>query len=282
MRRPALPRVGAPSIENIEAHGRFVTRWRMRTRGLVRFAVAGALVLCTAVMTLAQRGGGGVYGPRYVTRVPYNGQFTFTRLSYGGGGFGRGSSSWNHDYPQADMHLPMILEALTAFQPNLNVSNIFDLEDPEIYKNPVLYMWEPGFWRVTQDGARNLRNYMLKGGFVVFDDFEEEHWYNFEHQFRQALPEAVFVKLDTSHPLFHSFFDMNTIKLPHPSMGWVEPAFYGVFENNDPDGRMMALVCYNSDVAEYWEWSAEGIFPVDTTNDAYKLGINYMVYALMH
>ena len=244
-------------------------------------AVVLAIVL-SASAALAQRGGGlRSSGPQF-DQFPYNGRFTFTRLRYSGGGLGRGwSNAWNHDYPQADMHLPLILDSLTALAPNLHVSNIFDLEDPEIFRNPVLYMWEPGFWRVSEDGARNLRDYMLKGGFVVFDDFEADQWINFEAQFRRALPDAEFIRLDTSHRLFHSFFDIDALNLPHPSVR-VEPAFFGVFEDNDPHGRMMAFVCFNSDVAEYWEWSDRGLFPVDTTNDAYKLGINFMIYALTH
>jgi hypothetical protein len=95
------------------------------------------------------------------------------------------------------------------------------------------------------------------------------------------MPEAEFIELDTSHRLFHAFFDLDNLNLPHPTVN-VTPHFLGVFEDNDPEKRMMALVCYNSDVAEYWEWSASGMFPVDTTNDAYKLGINYMMYALTH
>jgi hypothetical protein len=256
----------------------------MPGRRLVRLVVMAIIGLATATAAGAQRGGG-YFGQRIptVSRVDYNGKFTFTRLRYGGlrGGGGWGSNAWNHDYPQADMHLPKILETLTAIEPNLDVSNILDLEDPEIFKNPVLYMWEPGGWRVSDEGARNLRNYMLKGGFVVFDDFEADHWYNFEAQFLRAMPEAQFIHLDTSHRVFHAFFDLDELKLPHPSMS-VEPAFIGVFKDNDPEKRMMALICYNSDVAEYWEWSASGMFPVDTTNDAYKLGINYMVYALTH
>jgi hypothetical protein len=248
-----------------------------------RTVVASVLVaLVASSAALAQRGGGFRSQWAYADRVPYNGQFTFTRLRYNGVGFGRGwSNAWNHDYPQADIHLPLIIDALTALRPNLNVSNILELEDPEIFRNPVLYMWEPGFWRVTDEGARNLRDYLLKGGFVVFDDFEAEQWHNFEAQFRRALPDAEFVKLDLSHPLFHSFFDLDDLNLPHPSVR-VDPVFFGVFEDNDPAGRMMALVCYNSDVAEYWEWSGRGLFPVDTTNDAYQLGINYMIYALTH
>ena len=255
----------------------------VRARG-VRLAVMVMAALAVATVAAAQRGGGYYNSRTQVARVDYNGKFTFTRLRYNGrgmGGFGWGSNAWNHDYPQADMHLPKILESLTALEPNLDVSNILDLEDPEIFKNPILYMWEPGGWRITDEGAKNLRNFMLKGGFVVFDDFEANQWYNFEEQFLRAMPEAEFIELDTSHRLFHAFFDLDNLNLPHPSVN-VTPRFLGVFEDNDPEKRMMALVCYNSDVAEYWEWSASGVFPVDTTNDAYKLGINYMIYALTH
>ena len=256
-------------------------RWRPTGR-LLATTVLGLVIASTAA---AQRGGGYFNSRQPIARVDYNGKFTFTRLRYNAGlrdrGFGWGSNALNHDYPQADMHLPKILESLTAIEPNLDVSNILDLEDPEIFRNPILYMWEPGGWQITDQGAKNLRDFMLKGGFVVFDDFEANQWFNFEAQFLRAMPEAQFIELDTSHRVFHAFFDLDNLNLPHPSVN-VTPAFLGVFEDNDPEKRMMALVCYNSDVAEYWEWSASGMFPVDTTNDAYKLGINYMVYALTH
>ncbi len=256
----------------------------MRSRRPLRLLVTAALIVTAVAAAAAQRGGRFFNSRAQVTRVDYNGKFTFTRLRYNGSGtgFGWGSSAWNHDYPQADMHLPMILEALTAIEPNLNESNILDLEDPEIFRNPVLYMWEPGGWRITDEGAKNLRSYMQKGGFVVFDDFEDDQWYNFEEQFLRAMPESRFIQLDPSHTLFHAFFELDELNLPHPDAGHGAPTFLGVFEDNDPSKRMMALVCYNSDVAEYWEWSARGVFPVNTTNDAYKLGINYMIYALMH
>ena len=60
------------------------------------------------------------------------------------------------------------------------------------------------------------------------------------------------------------------------------PQYYGYFEDNDPTGRMMALVNYNADLAEYWEWSGRGFFPVDPTTEAYKLGVNYIIYAMSH
>jgi hypothetical protein len=255
--------------------------WRYGRGRAVSVTVLLAILVSSAA--LAQRGGRfGLPTREQLENPPYNGRFTFSRLRYGAGMFGRGmSSAWNHDYPQADMHLPLILDALTALQPNLHVSNIFDLEDPEIFKNPVLYMWEPGFWRISAAGADNLRKYMLKGGFVIFDDFEADQWFNFEAEFRRALPDAEFIELDASHPIFHSFFEMNQVDVPHPTVR-VEPIYYGVFKDNDRNGRMMALINYNNDVAEYWEWSGQGRFPVDTTNDAYKLGVNYMIYALTH
>lgn len=254
----------------------------MRTGRLPAF-LTGVLVVALSAALFAQRGGGfgGFRTPQF-RNVPYNGQLTFTRVRYNGGGFGRGGgNAWNHDYPRADINLPLILDAITAIKSNLNVSNVLDLEDPEIFKNPILYMWEPGYWRITDAGAENLRTYMQKGGFVMFDDFEDNHWFAFEAQFRRALPDAEFIRLDPTHRIFHSFFDMNTINVPHPSER-VIPEFYGVFENNDPRGRMMALANFNSDIAEYWEWSGEGYFPVDTTNDAYKLGVNYFIYGLTH
>jgi hypothetical protein len=60
------------------------------------------------------------------------------------------------------------------------------------------------------------------------------------------------------------------------------PSYFAIFENNDPRGRMLALANYNNDLAEYWEWSATGMFPVDLTNEAYKLGVNYIVYGVTH
>jgi len=74
---------------------------------------------------------------------------------------------------------------------------------------------------------------------------------------------------------------MKTIDFPHP-LSNVLPTYYGVFENNDPTRRMLAIVNYNSDLAEYWEWSDTGYLPTDFTNEAYKLGINYVVYAMTH
>jgi hypothetical protein len=214
--------------------------------------------------------------------VPYNGRFTFTRVRYGSELVGRrrGGAAWAHDYPSADRNIQLILNEFTFVKSSV-ASNVFELEDTEIFRYPILYLSEPGYWSITEAGARNLRQYLLKGGFIIFDDFEAEQWRNFEAQLRRVLPEHEMIEIDESHPVFQSFFHVSDIYVPHPLVR-VNPKYFAMFEDNDPTKRMMVLVNYNADLAEYWEWSGQGFFPVDLTNEAYKLGVNYIVFALTH
>jgi hypothetical protein len=211
----------------------------------------------------------------------YDGAFVFTRIRYGSSS-GRGSGSWAHDYPQADQHLPRILAELTTMRLRLDDSRVLDLEDGALFHHPVIYVSEPGFWTITERGAGNLRSYLQKGGFVIFDDFEgEAQWANMARQMAQVLPGHRWVEIDISHPIFHSFFEMKRIDFPHPLVN-VIPTYFAMFDKNDPAGRIIALANYNNDLAEFWEWSATGLFPVDSTSEAYKLGVNYIIYAMTH
>jgi len=219
-------------------------------------------------------------------QVPYNGNFTFTRVRYGSGGADRGfgwgwSSAWNHDYPAADRNMQFVLQDYTGIETNTEGSNVLDLEDVRIFQHPILYMSEPGFWSVTEEGARNLREFLLKGGFLIFDDFELDQWHNMAAQVERVLPESRWVEIDDSHPIFRSFFRVDEIYVPHPFVR-VTPSYQAIFEGNDPNGRVMVLANHNSDLAEYWEWSPNGRFGVDPTNDAFRLGVNYIVYAMLH
>jgi hypothetical protein len=220
--------------------------------------------------------------PPQADNPEWTGDFTFTRIRYGASSMRRyGRSTWSHDYPDADRNLQVILREMTSMRPNANGTNVFDLEDAEIFRNPVLYLSEPGFWGITDEGARNLREYLLRGGLIIFDDFEAGQWHNFEAQLKRAMPEYALIEIKGDHPVFQSFFRVDDIYVPHPLVR-VTPRYYGMFENNDPEGRLLALVNYNSDLAESWEWSATGFFGVDLTNEAYKLGVNYIIYALTH
>jgi hypothetical protein len=242
------------------------------------------LVLLAPLLFAGQFGGRRSFRQAAAT-VDYDSHFVFTRIRYNanlGRGFFRGGGGWEHDYPTADRNLAAILDYITNMRVRMDGSNILDLDDPEIFENPILYMSEPGYWSTTDAEAANLRAYLLKGGFLMFDDFEGSgHWRNMVEQMRRALPELEFLPLTVEHPIFHSFFSIQTLNVPHPSVN-VPPAYFGMFENNDPTGRMIALANWNNDLGDYWEWSAEGLYGADPTNDAYRLGVNYIVYAMTH
>lgn len=219
-------------------------------------------------------------------RAPYDGRFTFARVRYGSsGGLGRGwrgrGSSWAHDWPDGDLNLQRILAEFTSVEGTIEGTNVFTLEDPEIFRYPVLYVSEPGYWRETEAGLRNLRTWLLKGGFLILDDFEGRQWDNMAAQIHQALPGARWQEIDATHPIFRSFFVVEDIYVPHPLVA-VTPAYYAIFEDDDPSKRIMVLANHNADLAEYWEYAAEGYFPMDPTNDAFRLGVNYVVYGLTH
>jgi len=213
--------------------------------------------------------------------VEYDSHFAFTRIRYGSR-VGR-NCGWEHDYPAADRNFSAILDYITNMRVHLEDSNIFDLDDPRIFENPVIYMSEPGCWTTDDLEATSLRAFLLKGGFIIFDDFEGDYdWQNLVTQMSVVLPEHRFIELDVTHPIFHSFFNIRTLDIPHPMGYAIQPVFYGLFEDNTPSGRMMAVANWNNDIGDYWEWSAEGLYGSDPTNEAYRLGVNYMVYEMTH
>ena len=216
---------------------------------------------------------------------PYDGRLVFVRLRYstGMGGFGRRGREpgWAHDYPTADVHMMKILNEITIVRPRMDGSNIFGLADAELHNYPIAYMSEPGFWYPDEQETLGLRNYLLKGGFIIFDDFRGYDWENLQEQMRRVLPEAHWVQLDQTHPIFHSFFEIEDLHYL-PSYGETPPTYYGIFENNDPRKRLLAIADRDGDIGEYWEFSDTGYAPVDLSNEAYKFGVNYFIYALTH
>jgi len=244
-----------------------------------------ALLPVVLLLPLAAAGQRPIRSPSRQTAptVAYDSHFVFTRIRYGAT-LGRGffGGGWEHDYPTAERNFAAILDYITNMRVRMDGSNILDLDDPRIFENPVIYMSEPGYWATNDAEASNLRAYLLKGGFIIFDDFEGEgHWRNLVAQMKRALPEHYFIRLDVSHPIFQSFFGIKHLDVPHPTVN-VPPAFLAMFDNNDPSGRMIALANWNNDLGDYWEWSAEGLYGSDPTNDAYRLGVNYIVYAMTH
>ena len=249
-----------------------------------RWLRLAAVIVVAAGADAAQRD---APGRPHRTDVTYDGQFTFVRLRWKSdlgfsrrGGF---SSAWNHDYPRAEQHLSQILRELTALDIHTDASRILTLDDPELFRYPIAFMWEPGFWNLTELEAESFRAYLSKGGFAIFEDFDgAQQWANFEAQMRRVLPDGRFVRLDNAHRIYDAFFQIKDIHaIVHPMSG-IRPSYYGIYEDNDPAKRLMVVANYDNDVPEYWEWSGEGLFPFDASNEAYKLGVNYVLYGLTH
>jgi hypothetical protein len=229
-------------------------------------------------------------------QVPYTGRFTFARLRYemadaglNEGGFGRRRGGWreppwSHDYPRAEHNFMKILKEISTLDPYMGPEGgtIVDIGDPALFKFPLAYMSEPGYWTQTDAEAGNLRRYLQKGGFLIFDDFRGRDWTNFELELKRVLPDARFVELDLSSPIFHSFFDVATLDFVQFYDRQEKALFYGVFENNDPQKRLLLIANYNNDIGEYWEFSDTGWTPIDLSNEAYKLGVNYVIYGMTH
>jgi hypothetical protein len=251
---------------------------------VVSVRLASAALVLAATAAGAPFDGGIQPNP---TDAAYDGRFTFVRLrwksDYGFTRRGGFSAAWNHDYPRAEQHLALIIKELTAIDIHTDNSLILTLDDPELFNYPIAFMWEPGFWNLTDREAESFRAYLVKGGFAVFEDFDgPDQWGNFEGQMRRVLPNHRLVKLEKSHRIFDSFFRINDIDaILHPMSG-IRPSYYGIFEDNNPAKRLMVIANFDNDVPEYWEWSGQGLFPFDMSNEAYKLGVNYLIYGLTH
>jgi Domain of unknown function (DUF4159) len=274
-------------------NGRMIT-WNSRGTG----AAVAALILLATGSAVAQRGfGQRGFGQREpaeapkVHNIPYDGRFTFARIEYEtapGGYYYRGLPAWAHGYPTAELNLMKIMNEVSLLHPHLEGSNVIALDDPALFQYPVAYMTEAGYWMMNDKEAAGLRAYLLKGGFLIFDDFRDDWyrggggWQNFEMNMRRVIPNAQFIDLTADNPIFHAFFDIDSLDIIPQYYDQGPPVLRGLFEDNDPSKRMMAMINFNTDVSNFWEFSGEGFVPVDLSNEAYKLGVNYVMYGLTH
>ena len=147
---------------------------------------------------------------------------------------------------------------------------------------------------VDDKEVASFRAYLKKGGMVIFDDFREAepgldgvgHWDNLQAQMRRVLPEGRWIEIDSgTEAVWHSFFEIPNPRALAPPPIYDQSMvlrYYGIFENNDPKKRLMAIANVNGDISEYWEFSGTGFAPVDIDNEAYKYGINYFIYGILH
>jgi hypothetical protein len=227
-----------------------------------------------------------------VRNIPYDGQFTFVRVKYrpaAGGYWAGGLPSWVHGYPLAERNLMRIMNEICFLRVHLDDINVLTLDDPELFHYPIAYIIEVGWWTLTDEEAAGLRAYLQKGGFLIVDDFKVEGWRGlgggwrpFEANVKRVFPEARFVDMDPADPIFHSFFEISSLDNFPQAYNSGKAVFRGLYEDNDPRKRLLMIVNYNTDISQFWEWSARGFKPVDETNEAYKLGVNYLIYGMTH
>lgn len=274
--------------------------------------IVSAIAICLlATLTLAQRSGGGRHRKPTMdlpqvsengippTDPNLSGRFTFVRVRFDTSQYaqyygynnvlGDGGPPWSHDYPVAGRHLMKIMTELSKIDASLDINEpLIAFDDPMLFKFPFAYLCEVGFMNLNDKEIEGMREYLKRGGFLLVDDFRSAgQFYNLQRQVKQAFPELEMKKLDISHPIFNCFFSIKTLEV-NPVYGGgfgggrgesMNPEFWGL---EDETGRLMMIVNYNYDVSDFWQFSDNPFHPIEETNDAYKFGVNYIIYALTH
>jgi hypothetical protein len=220
-------------------------------------------------------------------------EWTFARLRYDDyrrfGGFGRGRS-WSVDYPRGDRHLVEGLRRLTRVDTR-SVEQVIDLDNSDdVYNWPFLYAVEVGYWSLSNEEARQLRDFLNRGGFFMVDDFHGTlEWETFEESFRKVFPDKEIVELENSGQIFHNIYDLDQrFQVPGNQFlrsgrtyekDGVEPRWRAVF---DERGRVIAAICHNMDLGDAVERSDEPTYPEKFSSLAYRIVSNYVVYDLTH
>ncbi|MBL0940845.1 MAG: DUF4159 domain-containing protein [Gemmatimonadaceae bacterium] len=252
------------------------------SRGLVRTVLAALLLILGAGSVVhSQRGYGRGYGGGYIEpNTPYNGRFTFARIRYTQGY----RLAWGVDYPRMERNFLVVLNDLSKLRLNKDVSNVYTLDDPGLKKHTVAWLTEPGYWMPTRAEAQGLREWLQRGGFLIIDDFFfAQQWSVFESSMQQVLPGVRFFRLTKSHPIFNTFFTITNLEeMHHPATPAAVAEYYAVYEDNDPNRRMLAVISFNNDIGDYMEWSGDGWYPVNFSNNAYKYATNFLIYGLTH
>lgn len=192
---------------------------------------------------------------------------------------------WKHDYPNSDEFIVALLHELTGVRVSPDSYKIVELRSPEIFEYPFLYLSEPGFLILDDKEITNLGEYIRRGGFVMADDFRTAAYLNGPEELevlrahlKRALPERELVRLDFRHPIFHSFYEINSLRMT-PPYGTFVPEFWGMF---DEKGSLQLIANYNNDIGDFWKYLDWGDKPLADSTTAIRLGINYIIYALSH
>jgi hypothetical protein len=262
-----------------------------------RFALAGlALVLAIIGIVYAQKPFREYPGAEYENfPLPPDYQekteFSRARLIYRSVPYGwrRYNYSWTIDYPRSDRHLLAGIRRLTRIHTR-SVEQSVDLSDDEVYNWPFLYAVEVGHWDLTDEDCKKLRDYLLRGGFLMVDDFHgTREWEVFMASMSRVFPDRSVVDLENKDAIFHVLYDLDD-RFQVPGAQWFqtgrtyeqdgyEARWRGIY---DDKGRIMVAICHNMDLGDAWEWSDDPAYPEKWASLAYRIAVNYTIYAMTH
>ncbi len=273
-------------------------------------AAAGALVIAGGVFAFQRpfREFSGNYD-RFAIPADFNEktEWVFGRLMYpsglGGygryGGGGRGGvrgrdwpdsrSSWTTDYPRSDRHFVQAVRRLTRVHTR-SVEQPVNIEEGDQFDWPWLYAVEVGHWNLTDEIAKGLREHLLRGGFLMVDDFHgTQEWSVFVESMSKVFPDRPIVDLEPSDPIFHIIYDLDT-KYQVPGQQYVRsgqtwerdgviPRWRGIFDDKH---RLMVAICHNMDLGDSWEWADDPYYPEKFSALGIRVGVNYVIYGMTH
>jgi hypothetical protein len=267
--------------------------------------LAGALLLITALWAQRPfRQATPVEYTDYPLPKDYNvpGEWAFARLMYppvgryyGGfqflGSWKEGASNWAMDYPRSDRHFSAAVRRLTNLSARSG-EQLVDLDEKDVYDWPWLYGVEVGHWDLTEEQARTMREYLLRGGFFMCDDFHGSiEWDVFTASMKKVFPDRTIVDIDGKDPVFHVLYDLDD-RYQVPGALFLEtgltyekgesgkqPHWRGIYDDH---GRLMVAICHNMDLGDSWEHADNPEYPEKYSALGIRIGLNYLVYSMTH
>ena len=230
------------------------------------------------------------------------GEWAFARLmfppgpndGYAGrfdGDFRQGLSLWTQDYPRADRHFSEALRRLTRIQVRPVEQSVMMEDGDEAFNWPWLYAVQVGEWGFTEQEAKVMREYLLRGGFFMADDFHGDYeWEMFLKRIRFVFPDRPIVDIPDSDAIFHTVFDLNDrFQIPGSAHlyegckncreGGTGAHWRGIY---DDKGRIMVAISYNSDIGDAWEYADDPRYPEKFSGLAIRVGVDYVIYSMTH
>src|SRR5579862_5124321 len=203
-----------------------------------------------------------------------------------------GGTSWTQDYPRADRHFAVALRRLTRVTVR-SLEQPVNLDDgDDVYNWPWLVAGEMGDWLLTDEQCAKLRDFLLRGGFLMLDDFwGPQEWARFDESMHRVFPDREVVEIDNNDPIFHTVYDLDDRYqiLGQWALGGRGGMSYRVQGTHaewkgiyDDKGHLMVAMTFNSDVGDSWEWADDPRYPEKFSALGMRIGVNYVIYSMTH